>query len=246
MDVRPLPPGFAAESSDDVRGIPGEDLEAALLRHPVLVFAGQDLAPQDLVDLAGRLGEPERYERAHPDHPDHPEIAVFSNLADRGLSAPPYWHTDGLLREVPPRATLFYAVQTPERGGDTLVLDARALYASLDEDDRRTLTGLECVLPTGTRHPLVKDHPVTGVPALYANLASTVGIVGVARGSAARLFAQLRALYDESEHSYRHRYRPGDLVIWDNDAVAHSATAPAPPQFPRLVLRVDVRPRVPA
>jgi taurine dioxygenase len=242
VDVRQLAPGFAAESDDDVRAVTAENLEAALLRHPVLVFHGQDLTPGELVDVARRLGEPERYERAHPDHPEQPEIAVFSNVAGRGLSAPPYWHTDGLLREVPPRATLFYAVEAPERGGDTLFVDARALFMSLDADDRRTLTGLECVLPTGTRHPLVKEHPGTGVPALYANLASTVGIVGVARDSATRLFAQLRALYDESEHAYRHRYRPGDLVIWDNDAVAHSATEPAPPEFPRLVLRVDVRP----
>lgn len=244
MDVRPLAPGFAAESDDDVRAIVADDLESALLRHPVLVFHGQDLAPGDLVDVARRLGEPERYERAHPDHPEHPEIAVFSNVAEqRGLSAQPYWHTDGLLRELPPRATLFYAIEAPERGGDTLFLDARALYEALDAEDRRTLGGLECVLPTGTRHPLVKEHPSTRVPALYANLASTVGIVGVERGSAAKLFAELRALYEETENAYRHRYRPGDLVIWDNDAVAHSATEPPPPEFPRLILRVDVRPR---
>jgi taurine dioxygenase len=242
VDVRQLEPGFAAESGDDVRAVAAEDLEAALLRHPVLVFHAPDLAPGELVDVARRLGEPERYEHAHPDHPEHPEIAVFSNVAGRGLAARPYWHTDGLLREIPPHATLFHAVEAPERGGDTLFVDARALYASLGADDRRALAGLECVLPTGTRHPLVKDHPSTGVPALYANLASTVGIVGVERGSAAELFAELRTLYDQTEHAYRHRYRRGDLVIWDNDAVAHSATAPPPPEFPRLVLRVDVRP----
>jgi alpha-ketoglutarate-dependent taurine dioxygenase len=243
VEVRTIEPGFPAESEADARSVSAEDLAAGLLAHPVLVFRDQSLSPSELVEVAARLGEPERYDNPHPDHRDRPEIAVFSNVEGRaGLAAPPYWHTDGLLREVPPRATLFYSLQAPERGGDTRFLDARELYASLDEDDRRTLADLECVLPTGTRHPLVKEHPVTGVPALYANLASTVGLVGVERRSAAELFAELRRLYEEAEVTYSHRYRPGDLVIWDNDAVAHSATEPPPPEYPRLIWRVDVRP----
>jgi alpha-ketoglutarate-dependent taurine dioxygenase len=243
VKVRPLEPPFVAEvAGSDARTAHGQSLEDALLRHPVLVFREQDLEPGDVVAVASRLGEPERYQRPHPDHPEHPEIAVFSNRSERGLVPRPYWHTDGLLRETPPRFTLFYAVEAPEQGGDTLFADARALYAQLDEEDRAALEGLECVLPTGTRHPLVKAHPVTGVPALYANLAATVGIVGVERSSAQRLFAQLSELYETERNAYRHHYRAGDLVIWDNEAVAHSATEPPPPEDRRLIWRADVRP----
>jgi alpha-ketoglutarate-dependent taurine dioxygenase len=217
-------------------------VESLLDRRPLLAVRDQDLEPADLVAFAHALGEPERFVEARPGYEEWPELAVYSNAAERGIVPQPYWHTDGLLREVAPALTVFYAVEAPSRGGDTLFLDARALHDELDPEDRATLDGLVAVLTTGARHPLVTTQARTGRRAIYANVPSTVGVVGVERESARRLLEQLYGLYDRPQATYRHRYRAGDLLIWDNHAVAHSATEPAPPGERRLVLRADIRP----
>jgi len=168
-------------------------------------------------------------------------VAVFSNRASRGRVPRPYWHSDGLLRDHPPDATVFHAVEAPERGGETLFRDARELYEELDAEDRRTLDGLTCVLGGGARRPLVVEHPPSGRRALRVNLGAIVGIVGVERESARRLVGELIAMHERPEGVYAHRYLPGDIVIWDNRAVAHSATEPPPPDQRRLIMRLDVR-----
>lgn len=215
----------------------GDELE----RRPLVVVRGQSLKPGELVGVAHAFGEPERFTDLRPGYEAWPELAVYSNDPGRGTVARPYWHTDGLLREVAPALTLFHAVEVPTNGGDTLFLDARVLYDELEPRERAALDGLVAVLAGGARHPLVTTHPRTGRRAIYANPSATVGVVGVERESARRLIADLYALYDRPDLAYRHRYRAGDLLVWDNHAVAHSATEPAPPHQRRLVWRADIR-----
>lgn len=217
----------------------GARVRRLLLEHGLVLLRGADLDAAGVVEVARSLGRPLRHP-AHPAYPELPEIAPIANDVALGRVSRPYWHTDGLLRPDPPCITVFYAAETPPEGGDTLFLDARLAYESLDEDDRETLEGLVAVFETGTRSPLVRRHPVTGRPALAANLAATVGIEGITRESAQGVIRELARHYDRSDWVYRHRYEPGDLVLWDNWAAAHSATPAPPPPARRLMLRADV------
>lgn len=224
----------AADPVDDAIAI-----RELLLEHGLVVVRGLTLDAAEVVDAARALGRVLRHP-PHPAYPDLPEIAPIANDGALGRQTRPYWHTDGLLRADPPCVTVFYAAEVPAEGGDTLFLDARLAYDALDPDDRATLDGLVAVFETGTRAPLVRRHPVTARPAIAANLAATVGIEGITRTSAQGVIRELGDHYDRPEWVYRHRYEPGDLVLWDNWAAAHSATEPPPPPARRLMLRADV------
>jgi taurine dioxygenase len=245
LQLAPLEPPFAAEVGGldltDAGAGDFERLRAILDEQPVLVLRDQHLDPGELVAIARGFGEPERYDEPSPGYEDQPEIAAFSNDAERGIVTRPFWHTDGLGRPEPPELTIFYAVEAPSSGGETLFVDARALYDELEAADRQTLGELVAEVRGGARHPLVKRHPRTGRMALYANLGATTELVGVERDAAEGVFAELWDLYDGAP-TYRHRYRQGDLLVWDDYAVAHSASDPPPPGERRLLLRVDVRP----
>jgi taurine dioxygenase len=245
LGLTTLQPAFAAEVTGmDLRRAAASEYEwvwRALAEHPLLVFRAQALTASELVEVGRGLGEPERYDDPVPGYEEQPEIAAFSNDDARGIVPEPYWHTDGLGRATPPELTIFHAVEVPSRGGETAFCDARALYDGLEAEDRETLGQLVAEYLGGTRHPLVKVHPRTRRTALYANLGAMTELIGVDRESAETVLAELWAVYDEAP-AYRHRYREGDVLIWDDYSVAHSASDPPPASERRLLLRVDVRP----
>jgi alpha-ketoglutarate-dependent taurine dioxygenase len=239
-----LEPGFVGEVRDvDLRRVNPEGFErlrVALDEHPVLVVRDQELTPAELVEAGRGFGELERYERPSPGYEEHLEIVSISNDERRGLVTRPFWHPDGLGRASPTEVTIFYAVEAPSRGGGTDFVDTRALYESLEPADREALEALVAEVHGGARHSLVKEHPRTGRKALYVNLGATTELVGVDREQAEGVFAELWHLYDEGP-IYRHAYRRGDFLVWDNYAVAHSAGEMSPPPGEtRLLLRLDV------
>lgn len=240
--LRALHPCVGSEASGlDLRTIDGagfEAIRAALLERPLLVFRDQDLSPAELVAVTRHFGEPERFagHRAH----DLPEIRVITNRRGVGEIVEPYWHIDGMFQPDPPSLTLLYAVDVPDEGGDTLFADARAAYEALEEEDREALGRLRAVFGNGVQHPVVRTHPLTGRAAI-AGLSEAAALAGVARDEALRFSRQLSDHLSEPAWLYRHRYRPGDLVIWDNASVLHSATDLPPPEARRLMLRTTVR-----
>ena len=243
MLVRELHPRVAAAVDGvDVRSLDDDAtaaIEAALAEHPVLVFRAQRLEPGELAAFAQRLGPPELFPPAVA-HPSSEMVTVISNRSGPGRGAPPYWHSDGLLRAEPPLRTVFYAETVPPSGGETLFSSTEAAYEALDEQSRTQLDELVLVLPGDVRHPLVREHPRTGRRALCVNAGATLGIVGVTRESAARLLEELVAHVSRPETVYRHRYEQGDLLVWDNVAAAHSATEAVDPALERVMLRCDV------
>ncbi|MBL8384625.1 MAG: TauD/TfdA family dioxygenase [Burkholderiales bacterium] len=96
--------------------------------------------------------------------------------------------------------------------------------AALGDLRRAPLTPEQKAATPDVTHPVVRRHPHTGVPCLFVSEAHSVEIVGMPRAESDALLAQLLAHLKAPRFQYRHRWRPGDLVIWDNCAVQHLAT----------------------
>ena len=160
-----------------------------------------------------------------------------------------HWHTDMSYTATPPRCTALYAIEVPSAGGrnlgDTLFANARAAWEALDEADRRRLDGLRAVHRFGAKergvkrpvkltpeqlarypdvaHPIARTHPVSGAKALYVREGECVGIEGLPDAEALPLIKRLSDRIIRPELRYRHRWRVGDLVVWDNCVVQHVA-----------------------
>ena len=160
-----------------------------------------------------------------------------------------HWHTDMSYTATPPRCTALHAIEVPSDGGrnlgDTLFANARAAWEALDEADRRRIEGLRAVHRFSAKergvkrpvrltpeqiarhpdvvHPVARTHPVSGAKALYVREGECVGIKGMPDAEAAALIKRLSDHIVRPEFRYRHRWRVGDLVIWDNCVVQHVA-----------------------
>jgi taurine dioxygenase len=182
------------------------------------------------------------------------------------------WHDDSSYRANPSDASLFYAEIVPEEGGDTLFADATAAWRMLEPAVRRRVEGLYAVhsLDTlrlwGERHnpergpgvdnqaaefppvrqPLVRTHPATGAKSLYVCPAVISHIEGMDPDASAALIEMLIIHVTQSRFVYCHRWRKGDLVMWDNRAVLHTASLFDHTRYQRLMYRTTVAGGAPA
>ena len=204
----------------------------------------------------------------HPEHPDILILSNLKKdgepvgLADAGT----YFHTDYSYLEVPARATLLYSIQVPKNGGDTLFADQYAAYDDLADSMKRRLAGLVALHHYGNRddldersrtvasvlsseqeqkmawvrHPIARRHPVTGRTALYAVSGSSFRIEGMPDDEARDLLDELKDHATQQKYQYRLKYGVGDVVIWDNASLLHSATL-TDPDDPRTLWRITVK-----
>jgi len=243
-------PGLLREQLSSTLGarIPGIDLSRplspelkhaiweAFLQHHVLVFPDQSLSREQQFDFAANFGEVEGPEAKRANGKRHGVAHVMSNLDANGNptvrhspAANYHWHTDKPYYPAPPMLTTLYVVEAPERGGDTEFANTALAYAALPETMRRRIAGLRAVFRPkfdssfpAVDHPLVRTHPETGREALYLGNHST-HILGMPEDEGKAL---LRVLLDHATQPrfvYRHRWRVGDLVMWDNRCLLHRA-----------------------
>jgi taurine dioxygenase len=176
------------------------------------------------------------------------------------------WHGDSSYREIPSDASLFYAEIVPDEGGDTLFADATAACRTLEPAMQRRIEGLygvhslETLRQWGLRHnpdrgqdvdnqsaeyppvrqPLVRTHPATGSKSLYVCPAVISHIEGIDPDGSAALIETLIAHVTQTRFVYVHRWQKGDLVIWDNRAVLHTASLFDHTKYQRLMYRTTV------
>lgn len=246
----------------DLRAVDDEGarmLAGRLLRHLVLVIRDQELSSTDHVAFSRRFGELEEFP-VHPALQDigSPAVHIFrvANQTSHGYKGVGrYWHTDGYFYHQPTAVSMLRAVQLPDHGGDTWYANMYRAYESLSAESRQEIDGLTAIsrpgpgsTPSGlfagsaksdVRHPLVRVHPVTGRKALYLNLRNIAVIEGLSWRETDALLARLTEHIDLRDFTYCHRWRAGDLVIWDNSAAAHKAT-PAPQGSLRVMERTTV------
>ncbi|MCO6419533.1 TauD/TfdA family dioxygenase [Siccirubricoccus sp. KC 17139] len=204
----------------------------------------------------------------HPLHPEifcvgnYRGEGITANFA-RGVEQ---WHADSSYREVPSLASLFYGAICPPEGGETCFLDAVTAYAELPEALKAELEGKIGVHDLGTLsewnhrhtpdrlpmtqearrrwppvpHPLVKTHPVTGKRTLFICPAVISHVEGMSAEAGRALIEAVMQHATQERYIYRHQWREGDLVAWDNRATLHTASLFDHTKYTRLMFRTTV------
>ena len=262
--------GVSVEGVDlkgDVSASLRDDLYAAFLERAVLVVRNQDLDPHETLRVAKLFGAPFEQHNTRFQLKDCPEIHYISNK-DTFPDGRPYipgegYHTDHSNSATPPKATLLHAKQLPSKGGDTQFVDMRAAYDALDEatkariDDlkaehvyqsshsERKLVGLtdkrKREVEQSVIHPLARPHTETGRRALYINPIRIERILGMENDEALPLLDRLLAHATEARFQYRHQWRPGDFVMWDNRRLLHKANGDYDMAETRYLYRLMLR-----
>jgi len=253
LSIEPFADGFGAyvrgvDFSKPITDDLHDELIDAFADHHILSFPGQmGLGTNEVVAASRVFGpemEPHVFTQYH--HPDEPLIMVLSNrIKDEkpaGLrDAGSFWHSDVAYKPAPAKATMLYALEVPEQGGDTLFCDMTAAYEGLSEAMKQRLNGLKAwhfyahqkrdLFETGQvqsppecLHPVIRTNPISGRKAIYITPSYTVRIDGIPEDES-------QALMDEIfEHCLQDKYRMdyhwsnGDVLVWDNAAVMHTAT----------------------
>jgi taurine dioxygenase len=252
--IRPLSEHTGAEVCgldlrEPVDAVTRARLNRAFVEHSVLVIRDQKLSPAQL------LAAVELFGAVFPQHntkfalPECPLIHYISNQ-DRYPDGTRYipgagYHTDHSNAVAPPKATVLHAVQLPDRGGDTQYVNLHRAYDELPPATKARIEGRRAIhvyqsrysarklmalpdtakVPDSVAHPLVRTHPESGRKALYLNPIRTEGIVGMDDAEGLPLLDELLAHATQEKYQYRHRWQPGDVVMWDNRCLLHKANA---------------------
>ncbi len=198
-----------------------------------------------------------------------PELYVVSNIKDAG-GAPigslgageAVWHTDMSYLENPPDASLLYAVEIPAQGGDTWVAGMVAALAGMEPALRARIEGRRIkhdgtfnsagyvrqglvatddpLEAAGAFHPAICRQPRSGREALYLGRRRNAWVEGLERAESEALLDELWAHATQDQYCYKHRWRVGDVLIWDNRATLHRRD-PFDAAARRLMHRTQVR-----
>lgn len=235
-----------------VSGELAEALRQALAERLVLVLPEQFLGIGDLKRATTIFGPLVRVPYVEPSAEDPDVVAVLKEAEERKIATfGGDWHSDFSFLERPPGGSLLQAVELPPVGGDTLWADQVTAWETLPDDLRRQVAGRRAIqtgAPYGitrapteatsrsiriTRgdpeadreraHPVVRRHPISGKAALFVNPIYTTRLEGLSEAESTPILARLYAHMTRPEFCCRHRWRPGDLVIWDNRATLHFA-----------------------
>jgi taurine dioxygenase len=176
-----------------------------------------------------------------------------------------YFHTDYSYLAVPARATTLYSRVVPKVGGDTLFANQQAAYDDLPDAMKKRIAPLYAIHHYGNRndldersrtvasvltdeqkakmplitHRIARPHPITGRTSLYAVSGSSFGIVGMAEDEARDLLDELATHATQPKYQMRFKYGVGDVVVWDNASLLHSATL-IDPDDARTLWRITV------
>ena len=249
-------------------------LYRAFLRYQVLLFPPQDLPPGRQVAFARRFGEVQVHVMNQYHADGHPELYRLSNLDERGRPSGRHpdkgtlaWHTDGSWQRVTGQATIIYGEVMPESGGETHFCDMYGAYERLSPAWKARIAGLRAVhnldfsrnrrhgedpLTDEQRrarppvdHPVVRTHPETGRKCLFLGDHAEY-LVGIPYGEGRALIEKLNTLAVHPDLTYEHRWKPRELIVWDNRCVMHRATAYDAASQPRVIRRCTVLGEVPA
>jgi len=186
-----------------------------------------------------------------------------------------YWHSDLSYKPAPSLSSLLYAIEVPHDDsgqplGDTCFASVTRAYDALPEDIKKRLVGLKALNTLEHRfkklqadgdinaiitdeqkelseaiHPVVRTHPVTGKKCIFVNEGQTDHILDLPKEEGEALLNLLCQQCSRPEFIYRHKWRVGDALMWDNCAVQHLAIADYQLPRRRLMQRTTLSGSVP-
>lgn len=243
-------------------------IRRAWLEHGVLLLRDQDIAPEDHIRFSRYFGPVEDYPLVHYRHPEHPEIFLLSNRDGEGRPAQTrnagrHWHSDLSFTARPALGSVLRCLKIPDVGGDTIFANQYLAYETLSPAFRAFIDPLEAVheLFSKTKdlknldqgqirdmkkanprivQPVVRVHPETGRKALYVSIAVTTGIIGLDEEESDAVLGFLFAHQTQVQFTYRHRWRPNDILMWDNRCTLHMAVPDNDHRQVRLMHRTSI------
>ena len=235
-----------------------DQLRELLNRFHLVCVSGQDLHEEEQQQFGGMWGEllthPAAMKRANP----YVQILAGDGRAKHRVFGS--WHSDMTWHPTPPWITMLHARTIPKFGGDTGYANQHLAWEYLDQarkDQRRshrrylpTMEQLENLRANHSGkgfgaevpdsiHPVVRTHNENGKCALYVNPEFTTHIVDMPEQQSLTTLFPLWMHAITEEFCYRHRWREGDFVIWDNRSVMHTAILDY--EEPRAMQRIVVK-----
>lgn len=241
-EARPLSSALGAE----IRGVDPRALDADSVawlqeqyrRYNLLLFRGLDLDEAETEDLVGHFGP--LVDEAGDGRRTGRISNVMENCAGEG---PLPFHSDFSFTRLPVQGIALYAIALPRGGTSTWFASGVRAADTLPPDLRRQVEPLTAVhalsFTTSTRegtrtrdmelpahaprfsHPILRTHPRTGQTVLYLTDLHVERIDDIDEARSAALIDALFAHLYQPRHLYEHRWRLGDLVVWDNEAIQH-------------------------
>jgi alpha-ketoglutarate-dependent 2,4-dichlorophenoxyacetate dioxygenase len=275
LKIRTLHPLFVAEITGIDLTVPVEREDFRTIwdtfnEYQILVFRDQRFDDESQIRFSRNFGTLEMME-AHPANNFNPtHISVMTNLDANGNLLPlthptmihrlrnEAWHTDSSFKAIGALCSLLHAREVPPVGGNTEFASCRAAYATLPEERRKALAGLQAVhrvtVPDDNDeeayneeqrrrltviHPVIRTNPVNGRKNLYVG-AHAQEVVGMPRAEGRKLLDELTAFCTQPQFVYSHPWRQHDLVIWDNRCALHRATPFDKTKYRRKLHRTTV------
>lgn len=266
LSIKPLDAPLGAEIGgfdiDAIDARAADEIRQAWYRYQVLIVRNDKILSDDrLVNFGRCFGQIENA-RVQSPLASRPEIMIISNIRANGepLGALPdgelSFHYDRVHQEKPNKAGVLHAVEIPTRGGDTCFANMYLAYETLAPAMQQRLEGLKALntyeygttTPDAKRlsqaaptaiHPVVRTIPETGRKALYISRLMTDRIIGLPEVESRALLDELCSHCEQPRFIYQHKWRVGDLLIWDNRCVTHARTD-FPADERRLLKRVTV------
>ena len=277
MLIQPFDSPIGADVLDsqvaDISVAEFDEIYQAWLRWGVLRFRNQRLSDNDLKTFSARFGELEYAPHGKVSEEElakipNPFVATISNILENGKpigglsNVETSWHTDMSYIEQPPTASLLYAVEVPQHGGETAFCCMRTALADLPAHLRERCRNLEIKHDAahdsigklrrghepfdsakdapGVYHPALISHPETRESALYLGRRQYAYVKDQSISESEALLDAIWTHVARAHQCWTQRWKTGDLVIWDNRVVMHRR-ASFPNTERRLMRRTQVR-----
>ncbi|MDA1135630.1 MAG: TauD/TfdA family dioxygenase [Proteobacteria bacterium] len=223
------------------------ELNKAFLKYSVLVIRNQDLSPNEFhksSQIFGKIFEQHNKKFSLKDNNLVHYISNKDKYEDGKIYIPGEgYHTDHSNDPNPPKATILHAKEIPSYGGDTQFVNMNLIYKKLPSKLKNKINDLKAVhvyqsshskrklmalsnkseKQDETIHSIIRTHPENKKKCLYINPIRIENIIGLTNSESIKLLEKLMKYVSKKDFEYRHKWKLGDFVIWDNRILMHKA-----------------------